>query len=140
MGWSAGTRKLGMTAVNLNLLVLKTRQLDRLKKFYAALGIVFAEERDGVGSVHLAGRVGDVVLELYPLAEDAGPADGTTRLGFVVTDPDAAMRSLEAAGGTLVSRPRGTEWGYHAVARDPDGRAVELCQGDHSTSDRDPCE
>jgi hypothetical protein len=39
----------------LNLLVLKTRQLDRLRGFYAALGIAFAEERHGGGPTHNLG-------------------------------------------------------------------------------------
>jgi hypothetical protein len=33
-----------MVTIRLNLLVLKTRQLDRLKEFYSALGIEFAGE------------------------------------------------------------------------------------------------
>jgi predicted enzyme related to lactoylglutathione lyase len=118
-----------MAAIRLNLLVLKTRQLDRLRDFYSALGITFAEERHGDGPTHLAGRVGDVVLELYPLPADAGPADSTTRLGFIVPDLDAALRQMEAAGATVVSPPRQTEWGRRSLIRDPDGRAVELCDG-----------
>lgn len=110
----------------LNLLVLKTHKPDRLKDFYSALGIDFIQERHGDGPRHHAGRVGDLVLELYPLPGEASPADATTRLGFVVPDVDAAMRSLEAAGGTVAARPRRSEWGYRAVVRDPDGRAVEL--------------
>ena len=117
-----------MAAIKLNLLVLKTRQLDRLKAFYAALGIAFAAEKHGDGPTHYAGRIGETLLELYPLPENAGPADATTRLGFAVSDVDAVMGSLEAACGTVVSQPRQTEWGYRAVVRDPDGRAVDLCQ------------
>jgi len=41
---------------------------------------------------------------------------------------NAVVGSLEAAGGAVVPRPRRTEWGVRAVVRDPDGRAVELCQ------------
>jgi lactoylglutathione lyase len=111
----------------LNLLVLKTGQLGRLRDFYAALGIAFAEERHGGGPTHLAGRVGDLVLELYPLPENAGPADASTRLGFAVPDLDAAVRTLRG-DGFVVREPRPGAWGYRAVARDPDGRAVELSQ------------
>jgi predicted enzyme related to lactoylglutathione lyase len=117
-----------MPDLRLNLLVLKTRQPDRLKDFYSALGIEFVEERHGEGPGHHAGRVGDLVLELYPLPDDAGPADASTRMGFLVADVGAAVRSLEAAGGTVTTRPRQSEWGYRAVVRDPDGRAVELCE------------
>lgn len=120
-----------MTSVKLNLLVIKTRQLDRLKEFYAALGIDFTQERHGAGPLHYAGRVGAIVLEVFPLpgdGGDGGAADTTTRLGFAVPDVDAAVRALGAAGATVVAPPRGTEWGYRAVVRDPDGRAVELCR------------
>src|SRR5262245_4260890 len=124
-----------MATIKLHLLVLKTRQLDRLKAFYAALGIAFAEEKHGDGPTHYAGRVGEALLELYPLPEDAGPADTTTRLGFAVSDLDTVVGSLEAAGGVVASPPRRTAWGYRAVVRDPDGRAVELCR---SRSESEP--
>ena len=117
-----------MTTAKLNLLVLKTHQLDKLRAFYAALGIAFAEEKHGDGPLHLAARVGDIVIELYPLPADAGPADSTTRLGFAVPDLDAAMRSLEAFPAVVVSGLKATPWGRRAVVRDPDGRAVELVQ------------
>jgi predicted enzyme related to lactoylglutathione lyase len=67
-----------------------------------------------------------VVIELFPLPADAGPGDSTTRLGFMVPDLDAAVARLGAA---VVSGPRMTEWGRRALARDPDGRKVELVQG-----------
>lgn len=118
-----------MTDPRLNLLVLKTHQLDQLRQFYAALGISFVEEKHGEGPTHLAVRVGDLVLELYPLPAEAGPVDCTTRLGFVVSDLDAAMLSLEAVGTVVVSGPRMTPWGRRAVVHDPDGRAVEIVQG-----------
>jgi predicted enzyme related to lactoylglutathione lyase len=111
------------------LLVLKTHLLDRLKDFYTALGISFTEEQHGKGPSHYAGTLGELTLELYPLPAEAGPADASTRLGFGVSDVDGLMSSLEEVGGTVVTGPRRTEWGYRAVVRDPDGRAVELCQG-----------
>jgi hypothetical protein len=36
-----------MANVSLRLLVLKTRQVDRLRAFYQALGLELAEERHG---------------------------------------------------------------------------------------------
>jgi predicted enzyme related to lactoylglutathione lyase len=113
--------------MQLNLLVLKTAQPDRLRAFYTALGIDFTAEQHGNGPPHFAGRIGDVVLELYPLAEPAGTTE-LVRLGFVVDDLDAVVRSVEERGAVVVSGVRQTEWGYRAVVRDPDGRAVELCQ------------
>ena len=64
-----------------------------------------------------------MVIELYPLPADAGPADASTRLGFAVPDLDAVLAKLAAA---VVSGPLATEWGRRAVVRDPDGRKVEL--------------
>lgn len=118
-----------MPELQLNLLVLKTHQLNKLEAFYSSLDICFAEKRHRDGPLHLAARVGDLVLELYPLPADAGPADGTTRLGFAVPDLDAALRSLDAVGAVLVGQPKMTPWGRRAVVRDPDGRAVELVEG-----------
>src|SRR5262245_25219498 len=111
-----------MSVVTLNLLVLKTRQLDRLRDFYAALGISFVGEQHGHGPTHFAGRAGDLVLELYPLPADSGPAEAGARLGFAVPDLDAVLRSLAEAGADMVSGPRMAPWGRRAVVRDPDGR------------------
>jgi predicted enzyme related to lactoylglutathione lyase len=118
-----------MPSVTLNLLVLKTRQLNRLRGFYAALGLDFAEEKHGDGPTHHAARLDDLVLELYPLPSEATAADSTTRLGFQVADLDALLRTLESAGASVVGRPQRSAWGYRAVVRDPDGRVVELTQG-----------
>ena len=68
-----------MAEVGLSLLVLKTRQLEALNKVYSTLGIELVAERHGRGPVHYAGRVGDVVFEIYPLPEDETVVDTTTR-------------------------------------------------------------
>lgn len=54
--------------------------------------------------------------------------DVETFSDYLRSPPEDAVRSLEAAGGMVASRPQRSEWGYRAVVRDPDGRAVELCQ------------
>lgn len=115
-----------MGNVTLSLVVLKTRQVDALRTFYGAIGIDFAEEQHGRGPVHFAGRVGDVVLEVYPLSKRDASADATTRLGFVVEGLSEVVESLRALDAPIDTEPRNTEWGLRAVARDPDGRAVEL--------------
>lgn len=112
-----------MGGVRLNLIVLKTRQLAQLRSFYSALGLTFVEEKHGDGPPHLSARVGEVVIELYPLAADARAADATTRLGFSVPNLDEVLASLGPAVG---GGPRETAWGRRAVVRDPDGRKVEL--------------
>jgi catechol 2,3-dioxygenase-like lactoylglutathione lyase family enzyme len=117
-----------MENVTLSLVVLKTRQVDALRGFYGSLGIELAQEQHGKGPVHFAGRVGDVVLEVYPLPEDGTPVDGTTRLGFVVSRLAEVVQALQDLGNPVVTEPQATQWGIRAVVRDPDGRAVELYQ------------
>ncbi len=117
-----------MGNVVLNLVVLKTPQVDRLRAFYQALGVSLAEEQHGSGPVHYVGQVGETVLEIYPLPDEGGMADTTTRLGFTVEQLAEVIQALREAGTVVTSEPRQTAWGLRAVVRDPDGRAVELYQ------------
>jgi len=100
------------------LIVLRTRRLIELKSFYEQLGMSFVEERHGEGPLHYSTMLGEIVMELYPLAADAVEAE-PIRLGFGVSD---------TADATFVTRLRATANGLRAVVRDPDGRAVELYQ------------
>jgi hypothetical protein len=117
-----------MPAVSLKLLVLKTSQPDRLRAFYQVLGIKLAEEKHGSGPPHYAGQAGDTVLEIYPLLREGSVADTTTRLGFAVGKLAEAVSALRESGAVIASDPEQSAWGLRAVARDPDGRAVELYQ------------
>ncbi len=117
-----------MASVTLSLVVLKTRQVNALRDFYGSLGIELAQEQHGKGPVHFAGRVGKVVLEIYPLPEGGTAADGATRLGFTVERLAEIIQALQALGTPVVTEPQNTEWGLRVVVRDPDGRAVELYQ------------
>jgi predicted enzyme related to lactoylglutathione lyase len=110
----------------LRLLVIKTRQLEPARAFYQALGIRLAEERHGGGPVHYAGQVGATVIEVYPLSDENPTPDASVRLGFDVANLDGVLESLQSLGTLVIAVPRVTPWGYRAVVRDPDGRAVEL--------------
>ena len=113
--------------MSLTLLVLKTRQVDRVRTFYEVLGITFTEERHGSGPRHHAGRVGDVVKEVYLLPEGVA-VDTSTRLGFTVGDLAKVVQALQVAGTLMAKEPTQTTWGRQAVVKDPDGRSVELTQ------------
>ena len=117
-----------MADVSLTLLVLKTRQVEQLRLFYRTVGIELVEEKHGTGPVHFAGRVGDVVIEIYPLPDDGAPVDSSTRLGFAVENLNDVIQALEAIGTKIVTPPKQTPWGIQAVVRDPDGRSVEVTQ------------
>jgi hypothetical protein len=115
-----------MSTPSLKLLVLKSPSLEQLLPFYEALGIAFQREQHGNGPVHYSATLGEVVLELYPLADDAAP-DTTTRLGIKVADLSAVLAKLANLGMTA-SAPRDAGWGLRTVVQDPDGRTVELHQ------------
>ena len=114
-----------MNDVKLSLLVLKTHQLERLKDFYTAVGISFAKEKHGDGPLHLAARIGDVVIEFHPLDAEPGPANPFTR----TAKGARSLKVLAKLGAAVVSGPRVTEWGRRAVVKAPDGRKVEVVQG-----------
>lgn len=109
----------------LMLLVLKTPRLEAVRGFYEAIGLCFVEEKHGNGPVHYAGRVGETVIEVYPLVGDS--AADTIRLGFAVGDLGKVVAALKVIG-IEVTEPKKTEWGLRTVVHDPDGRAVELYQ------------
>lgn len=115
-----------MSNVELSLLVLKTRQVEALRKMYGTLGIDLVEERHGKGPVHYSGRAGDLVFEIYPLPDDDSVVDTTTRLGFVVPSLAKVVKALEKLGTPIVTKPSAAERGMRAIVRDPDGRSVEL--------------
>ena len=107
----------------LNLIVLRCRDLDRSRAFYAALGMTFTRHRHGNGPEHLAHEDGRGVFELYPLAADA-PAD-QTGLGFGSADLIGLAERLAAEG--FEPQPiKANPWGTSFVVRDPDGRRVEV--------------
>ena len=108
----------------LALIVLKTRQIDKLLGFYQAIGIPFVEEQHGRGPRHFAGKLGDTVLEIYPLKD--GEADRTTRLGFSVENLYAVIQTLVQRKLAPEMTPTTSDWGLRVVVADPDGRAVEL--------------
>jgi lactoylglutathione lyase len=117
-----------MPTASLKLLVLKTRQVEQLRSFYHTLGIELTEEQHGIGPVHFAGRVGEVVIEIYPLSEEGTSPDSSTRLGFGVENVAEVVQALQGIGTKIVTLARETVWGLQAVVRDPDGRAVDLTQ------------
>jgi lactoylglutathione lyase len=116
-----------MADVSLTLLVLKTRQIEKLLVFYRTLGVEFVEEQHGKGQVHYSGKLDETVFEIYPATGD-NSVDAAIRLGFGVPSLSEAVATLRSTGTPIVSEPKTTDWGIRAVVRDPDGRAVELYQ------------
>jgi lactoylglutathione lyase len=108
-----------------NLIVLRSRDLDRAHSFYRALGLSFVRHSHGSGPIHLASESAGQVFEIYPLTDDVAPTS-STRVGFAVPSVDAAYASLLTAGGISVTPPKNSQWGRRAVVADPDGHRIEL--------------
>jgi lactoylglutathione lyase len=108
-------------SARLNLIVLRSPQLEAVKSFYEAIGLAFVPEKHGRGPDHFSSTSGTVVLELYPSGKEADVSD--LRLGFDVRSlPEIIARLIGL--GVDVPDPEGQS----VVVNDPDGRRVELTQ------------
>ncbi len=116
-----------MSDTVLNLIVIRSADLDRAARFYSALGIRLDRERHGAGTEHLAGQSGSVLLEVYPSADTVRTND--VRLGFRVRSVADSVTAAREGGGSVLSPPRQSPSGVRAVVCDPDGHRVELCEG-----------
>jgi catechol 2,3-dioxygenase-like lactoylglutathione lyase family enzyme len=104
--------------MQLNLLVLRCKNIETSKNFYEKLGLKFIKEQHGKGAVHYATYVREMVLELYPLKE--GFEIEQSRLGFTVD-----MNVLENMKDDVVSTYE-FDGQRVFVVEDADGRKVEL--------------
>jgi lactoylglutathione lyase len=116
-------------------LVLYAADLSATGEFYRAIGLDLEEELHEEGPVHLAVELGPVHFAIY---EAAGPGQaperrsaGDTFPGFYVDSLDDVMIALRRIGAPIIRPHEDMPWGCRIVAKDPDGRAVEVNQKDH---------
>jgi hypothetical protein len=107
----------------LNLLVIRTSDMTHLVNFYNFLGLEFDYHKHGQGVYHYSTKVGETVLEIYPLLKNQTEADISTRLGFKI---DSFEEKIALLSDFIVSKPTETEFGMCAILKDPDGRKVEI--------------
>jgi catechol 2,3-dioxygenase-like lactoylglutathione lyase family enzyme len=110
--------------IDLNLLVLRCRDIEEAKRFYELIGLRFSKHAHGSGPEHYAHEDERGVFELYPAKP--GSAD-TVGLGFRALNLEDAHRAF-AESGYKAGEIRETEWGRSFVVRDPDQRRVEIKQ------------
>lgn len=110
---------------SMNLMVLRSPDIDRASSFYLEIGLAMSKHSHGNGPEHYSSSVNGFVLEIYP---QRSPTDTTTnvRLGFRVADVEGLAAIVEEIGGEILSPPRETEWGRRCVVRDFDGHVIEL--------------
>ena len=116
-----------MDAVELNLVVIRVRDIGVAGKFYTALGLTFAEHSHGTGPQHLSTTGGPVVVEIYPATSEVDETRNI-RIGFVIEDIERAVEAAIDAGGQLLAKPKASEWGLRAILMDPFGNKVELIE------------
>jgi len=109
----------------LNLVVIRSADLQRAASFYERLGLAFTKHRHGSGPEHLACENGPVVFEIYARRTSRNPRPAV-RIGFRVPFVDAVVAELQQSGTNIVAMPKDSPWGRRAVVVDPDGHRVEL--------------
>jgi lactoylglutathione lyase len=109
-----------MTTVGLQYIVLRCRDLEPSRAFYEALGLRPVAEQHGGGARHYSCALGDMVIELYPLA---GKPSSGVRLGLLVDDIPGIVALIAALGAEIVRCDA-----YAALLRDPDGHEVALAR------------
>jgi lactoylglutathione lyase len=114
-----------MMTPQLNLIVLRSPDIDRAAAFYQALGLNFHRHAHGSGPEHLASEVNGFVFEIYPQTAKSAPTTGA-RIGFRVDSVDEVVKALSEIGAAVVTAPADSEWGRRAVVKDFDGHTVEL--------------
>jgi lactoylglutathione lyase len=117
-----------MSNVRLNLIVLYSPDIERLRAFYTLLGLEFEQEQHERGPLHYAAQAGEATIEIYPQQAKSSADVGAVRLGFDVVWLDAVLDPLIENGAALVTPPQDTLRGIVAVIRDPDGRKIELVE------------
>ena len=116
-----------MAELAINLVVIRSADLERSLLFYRALGLSFGKEQHGRGPEHYASEIGSTVFELYP-REGESPSSAALRLGFRVRSLDDCLAALTRQGVEVVTAPRNTPWGRRVVVKDPDGHCVEISE------------
>ena len=116
-----------ISGTSLNLIVIRSADINKSRAFYELLGIKFQREQHGSGPKHFAADIDGMIFELYPQTNDSGAFD-SVRLGFVIHALAATVSQLEQFGSKIILWPKDTEFGKRAIVKDPDGRRIELTQ------------
>lgn len=111
--------------------VIYSRDMDRARAFYGALGYLFVVERHGDGPEHLACDLGGAVLEIYPWRKKPDAAllsASSIRLTLEVEDLDRLLDGLRPLAGRTERTPPREGAPRSARLIDPDGNQVLLIE------------
>ena len=110
--------------LSLKYLVLRTKNIDKLKLFYETVGLSFVKEQHGEGPWHYSCAIGNFVLEIYPAA-DAASKD---MMGFKIENLEEKIQELQKIGVQIKTPIKQKAHPKRAVVYDYDGRIVELTE------------
>lgn len=116
-----------MTLPILNLVVIRSVNLELAEIFYKKLGLNFTRHSHGKGPEHLACKMDGFVFEVYPRQSEIDSTLGT-RIGFRLNELDQLVKILRESNSKIIVAPKDSPWGRRAVVEDPDGHKVELIQ------------
>jgi lactoylglutathione lyase len=114
--------------MTIKLIVIKTKNIDKLVQFYQLIGLSFDKHQHGKGVIHYAAIIKEIVFEIYPLPISEIKADNTLRLGFEANNLIELIVELELNNVKIINYPKQTEFGFMALVEDFDGRKIELYQ------------
>jgi lactoylglutathione lyase len=114
-----------LLSISLNLVVIRSSDIDRAVQFYNQLGLRFHRQQHDDGPEHYSTQIGNTVFEIYPLNRDGASSIGV-RLGFVVDSLSDVLNKMREVGVKVISQSEKREWGYSCVVEDFDGHKVEV--------------
>ena len=109
----------------LNLVVLRSSDIERAVSFYHQIGLLFMRHAHGAGPEHYTSEISGLIFELYP-ATSKYPSTAGTRIGFRVASVDDITGSFFWIGVEITTPPEDSEWGCRVVVKDFDGHVVEI--------------
>jgi lactoylglutathione lyase len=113
--------------MKLDLIVLRSSDMERLASFYEAIGIGFEKHSHGNGPAHMGGEIEELIFEIYPKRNED---DDTTnlRIGFQVESIEQTLKKIEEFEYKMITRPKESPWGLRAVIDDLEGHRIELTE------------
>ena len=91
----------------LNLVVLRSANIDQAMAFYSKLGLNFIKHRHGTGPEHYSAELVGAVLNCIHRVK---------------------IKALRDYPTAVISQPKDSEWGRRAIVADPDGHRIELLE------------
>jgi lactoylglutathione lyase len=91
-----------MCRICLNLVVLRSNDIEAAAEFYRSLELVFILHRHGKGPEHFAAELAGGVFEIYPMTDDGLSTLGI-RIGLSVPSLDDALAALQPYPEAIIS-------------------------------------